>query len=369
MSYKSVFSREKDVALAVKEIKSKASDIANPELVVYFASANYPPDEISKAMGDAFPEVHTVGCSSAGEMTNEGMTSDSIAAMIFGKGSFKSLHVEVLQNISTDKTTVKKAFSSFEKSTGVSMSQLNPEQFVGLVMIDGMSSCEEEINDHIGNLTNVSFVGGSAADMFAFEKTFVYVNGKAYSNAAVLTLMEPAKGFGILKSQSLDVLDKETTVTKVSASGRQVIEFDNRPAADVYAEMIGVKINDLPDAIFAHPMGLVFDKENFFVRSPIKINEDKSVNFNCSIKEGMNLSLLEARDIVVQTQKDIENIKKPYSAVIDFNCGFRVIELRMKKQEQDYVNIFKELTATGIASFGESYIGHINQTSAMLLLE
>ena len=40
----------------------------------------------------------------------------------------------------------------------------------------------------------------------------------------------------------------------------------------------------------------------------------------------------------------------------------------MKKQEQDYVNVFKDLSAIGIASFGESYIGHMGQTSTMLLL-
>ena len=370
MNYKSVFSSEKNIALAVKEIKQKASDITNPKLVVYFASANYSHDEISKAMGDAFPGVHTVGCSSAGEMTDKGMISESIVAMIFGKSSLKSLQIEVLQNISTDKTTVKKAFASFEKNTGVPMSKLSPDHFVGFMMIDGMSYCEEEINDHIGNLTNVPFVGGSAADMFAFAETFVYANGKAYTDAAVLVLMEPTNGFGILKTQSLDVLNKETTVTKISTEDqRQVIEFDNRPAAEVYAEMIGVTLENLPNAIFGHPMGLVFDKDNFFVRSPIRINDDKTVNFNCSIKEGMSLSPLEARDIVVQTRKDVEKIKSEYSAVIDFNCGFRVIELRMKKQEQDYVDIFKGLTTIGIASFGESYIGHMGQTSTMLLLK
>ena len=139
MSCKSFISSEKDAVSAVNEIKRKASEIANPGLVVYFASANYLSGEISKAMGDTFPGVHTVGCSSAGEMTENGMTDDSIVAMIFEKDSFKSVQVEVLQNITTDKTTVKKAFASFEKNTGVSMSQLNPERFVGL-MIDRKST-------------------------------------------------------------------------------------------------------------------------------------------------------------------------------------------------------------------------------------
>lgn len=42
--------------------------------------------------------------------------------------------------------------------------ELNPTEYVGLVLFDGLSGAEEMINDRIGDVTNVFFVGGSAGD-------------------------------------------------------------------------------------------------------------------------------------------------------------------------------------------------------------
>ena len=364
--FKIAQSELKDVVAAIESIKMQFADI-EVCMVLYFASPSYPAEEISKEMAVAFEGIHTVGCSTAGEMITGKMGKDSIVAMAWPKASLKYLKIEVLENIKTDTDAVVNAFHSFEESIGLSMKHLNPEQYVGMIIIDGMCGCEEKLNDQLGNLTNVPFVGGSAGDNFKFQSTWLYVDGKAYTNAAILILMEPANGYAILKTQSFATTNKKLTPTQVDECRRMVFKFDGRPATEAYAEALGISVDNLQDKFAEQPVGLVFDENNYFVRSPQR-TEGESIRFYCSIKEGLELTLLQAKDIVVNTRADLQkhgNVR----AIIDFNCAQRFMELEHKNQMKEYSEIFGNTPTIGFSTYGESYIGHMNQTSTMLLLK
>jgi len=356
-----------DVAEAVKSIKSQLSGI-DACFVLYFVSSSYPAEAVCTEMAKSFEGVQTVGCTTAGEMITGKIGRNSIVAMAWSKASMKYLKVEVLENIKENCiNAVKNAFQSFEKSVGVSMKNMEPSRYVGIVMIDGLSGCEETLNDQLGNHTNVPFIGGSAADDFKFENTWLFVDGKAYTNAAILVLMEPTNGFLTLKTQSFSITDKKLIPTKVDEKRRMVVEFDGRPALDVYAETTGVSSDELLKTIEAHSVGLIFDENNYFVRNPKQV-EGSSIVFHCLVKEGLELRLLKPKDIVAITRDDLKKCGK-IQAVIDFNCAGRFTELMRKNQLEAYSDVFSDVTAIGFATYGESYIGHMNQTSTMLLLK
>jgi len=364
--FKIALSELKDVHAAVDSIKEQLSGI-DACMVLYFASPSYPPAAISKEMAVAFEGIHTVGCSTAGEMISGKMGQDSIVAMAWHKASLKFLNIEILENIRTDADVVAKAFNSFEKSLGKPMKHLNPGQYVGMIMIDGLSGCEEKLNDQLGNLTNVPFVGGSAGDNFIFNSTWLFANGKEYTNAAILLLMEPANGYSILKTQSFSTTTKKLTPTKVDEQRRMVIEFNGKPATEAYSEVLGISVDELAKNLGEYPVGLVFDENNFFVRSPMKI-EGTSIVFYCSVKGGLELTVLHSEDIVSATRSDLAKCGD-LQALVDFNCSLRALELNKKNQSKEYSDIFGHLPAIGFATYGESYIGHSNQTSTMLLLK
>jgi len=368
--FKVAQSDAKDVVAAVKSIKEQLSDM-DACMILYFASPSYPAEMICKEMAGAFADVPVVGCTTASEMGSGKMGRDSIVAMAWPEASIKDLKIEVLENIQTDTDAVAKAFKSFEESLEIPMKHLDPARYVGMIMIDGLSGCEEMINDQIGNLTNVPFIGGSAGDNLIFRKTWLYMNDKAYTNAAILILMEPANGYSILKTQSFDTTHHKLTPTKVDEKHRMVIEFNGKPASKAYAEALEISVDELAKNLGEYPVGLVFDEHNFFVRSPMKI-EGTSIVFYCSIKEGLELTVLHSGDIVATTAADFTNAVQNcggLQAVVDFNCCLRVNELTRKDQLKQYVKIFKDIPAIGFSTYGESYIGHINQTSTMLLLK
>jgi len=366
-NFKVARSEIKDAVEAAKNIREQLAEI-DACLVLYFVASPYPADVISKEMASVFAGVQTVGCTTAGEMISGDIGHNSVVAMAFGKEALNFLKVEVLENIKENTAeAVKTAFASFEKSLGVSMKQADPSRYVGMLMVDGLTGCEEALNDQLGNHTNVPFIGGSAADDFKFQNTWLFVDGKTYNNAAVLLLMEPANGYVTLKTQSFSITDKKLTPTKVDESRRMVIEFDGKPALEAYSEATGVSQDELQKTVDAYSVGLIFDENNYFVRNPKQV-EGTSIVFHCLAKEGLELSLLKPKDIVAVTRADLKKCG-PVQAVVDFNCAGRFNELTWKKQLKDYSEIFSDVPAIGFATYGESYIGHMNQTSTMLLLK
>ena len=203
-----------------------------------------------------------------------------------------------------------------------------------------------------------------------FSKTFVSANGKTYSNAAALALIKPAKGFSIIKTQSFKPLDKKLTATKVNEAAREVIEFNNKPAADEYASAVNKPVDKASEDFMKHPVGLMLDGEPY-VRSPQQI-KNSSVIFYCNILEGMELSVLESTNIVEDT-KNAVNAKKrelgEISGIINFNCILRTLELEQLKKTGEYAEIFKSIPTIGFSTYGEQYLGHINQTATMLVLK
>ncbi len=57
------------------------------------------------------------------------------------------------------------------------------------------------------------------------------------------------------------------------------------------------------------------------------------------------------------------------SGIIDFHCILGTLELRQKGQTDAYGQIFAAIPAIGFSTYGEEYIGNINQTSTMLVFK
>ncbi len=353
--------------------KEAAADIIrqlNPsdtKMLVFFASSSFEQETLSKSIQEGFPKAAAFGCSTAGEIISGKMLKNSVVAMAFDEDTISDVKVCVVQNISAD-GNVKKAFEEFEDYYCEPANTMDYKKYVGVVLNDGLSMSEEKIMEKIGDLTNVVFIGGSAGDDLKFEKTYVYADGQAYSNASVLALMVPQNGFEYVKTQSFEVTDVSFTATRVNEQIREVIEFNGKPAALAYAEALNLSLEEAPSSFMANPVGLIAEEE-IFVRSPQQI-KDKSMVFYCNILEGMEVSLLNATDIVRDT-KEALNAKGNgnISGILNFHCILRTLGLEQKDQLETYANIFKDIPTIGFSTYGEACFGHINQTSTMLIFK
>jgi hypothetical protein len=86
----------------------------------------------------------------------------------------------------------------------------------------------------------------------------------------------------------------------------------------------------------------------------------------------MKLYLLESTDIVVDTKRSVKNKAAKMgklSGIINFHCILRTLELESKGMTDDYGKIFSDIPTIGFSTYGEEFIGHINQTSTMLVFK
>jgi hypothetical protein len=367
MNIVSGYSSNPSVDAAVAELQEQFSKDA--KLVIFYASSTYDAEAVSAKMQEAFPAATVFGCSTAGEIASGKMLKNSITAMAFNAQALSEVEVAVVENVQDEKG-VEQAFAAFEKRFGAKMLDLNPKRYVGLVLVDGLSGAEERVIDRIGDLTDITFIGGSAGDDLKFAATHVYANGKSYRNAAVLALLKPTVEFSFIKTQSFKILPEKLVVTKACEEKREVLEFNGKPAAVAYAEALGTTVEEAAGRFMHNPVGLVIDDEPY-VRSPQQIKGD-SMLFYCGVIEGMELSILESTDIIEDTAKAIQDAKAKLhgiSGIINFNCILRTLELEQKQATESYGALFADVPTVGFSTYGEQYIGHINQTATMLVFK
>ncbi|MGC8495503.1 MAG: FIST signal transduction protein [Syntrophobacteraceae bacterium] len=164
-------------------------------------------------------------------------------------------------------------------------------------------------------------------------------------------------------------MGKVLKATKVDENKREVLHFNGKPAAEAYAEARGVSVEDAPKHFMHSPVGLMIGGEPY-VRSPQRM-QDGGMVFYCKVNEGMELSVLESTDIVDDTRKAVETKKRELgdiSGILNFHCILRTLELEDKQQTESYGKIFTDIPTIGFSTYGEQYIGHINQTSTMLVI-
>jgi hypothetical protein len=342
----------------------------NNRLVVFFASTQYDPSQISAEIQKVAGNALTIGCTTAGEIGNGKMMKGSVVALGLEDDTLEDVCVQVIPEIKNC-NDISAAFKAFEQHFGKPMSELDIEKYVGLIIVDGLQTSEEKLMEKIGDITDMTFIGGSAGDDLAFKQTFVFANGKKYTNAAILAVLKLKKGFDIIKAQSFCSLKKILKATKVDESRRLVMEFNGKPAIVAYAEALGVTPAELPNQFMSHPLGLISADGQPYVRSPQQIIGD-SIAFYCNIKLGMELEILESLDIVKDTATVVnEKIRSlgAVSGMINFHCILRTLELEKKKQTESYGQIFSSVPTIGFSTYGEEYIGHINQTSTILVFK
>lgn len=369
MNIKTAYSNLSDIPAAVREIAGALSG-QPASTVLYFASSNYDPAAVARAMKAAFPESAAIGCTTAGEIVTGRMLKSSIVAMALPIDIVPEIHIQVATAITAGVEGVDAAFRAFEAATGTAARDLDPAEWVGLILMDGLSCAEERVMERVGALTDVMFIGGSAGDDLKFKRTHVFADGEAYSNAAVLALLRVPRGFDFIKTQSFCAMRKTLVPTLVDEAKRTVLEFDGKPAAQAYAEALGLPVAEAAGRFMDHPVGLM-DGNEPYVRSPQQISGN-AMAFYCAVKAGMPLSLLESTDIVADTAQALAEKKAALGKVaglVNFNCILRTLELDAKNKAAEYGALFADVPTIGFSTYGEAMIGHINQTSTILVFK
>lgn len=336
-------------------------------VVLFFASSSYDPDDLAGPLASAFPDAVVLGCSTAGEFTDSVWAEEGVSALALPT-SLVTRSAAALVDLSGDPADgMAEGVRAIEAQLGRALRELDPARHLGLVLIDGVHGAEEAVNEALGNAAPLlDVVGGSAGDDLAFTETWVSVGDRVSRRGAALVVCETTGPFTVLKTCTFSSTATTLRVTKADPATRTVYEFDGRPAPEAYAEAVGARPGDLGTSVFmAHPLGLMVDGAPF-IRSPQALTPDGGIRFYCQILDGMEVEVMQSGDIVHETAAALADATKTLGGTVRagvlFNCILRRLEIDAKGQAQAFVDTFDGVPLAGFHTYGESWLGHMNQT-------
>jgi hypothetical protein len=353
-------SASSDPAGAVAELAAQTGSSSKDGLLFY-CSPDFDLDALGREIARTY-DCPTVGCTSSGHFGPDGFQASGIIGVTFAGGGLRlrtypvhplSTYAEQVACIADDIRVRSRAEPKLNR--------------FGLLLIDGLSKAEERLvaalYQRVGNLP---LIGGSAGDNLKFEHTYVYVDGRFLSDAAVFTLFETTHSVATIKTQHFAAGDTELVITSADPERRIIHEMNGEPAATAYAEAIGQSVAALTPATFSrHPLVLTLAGEAY-VRSIQKVNDDLSLSCYCAIDEGLVVSIghvLNPLQSIADAMAELHRSVPEPALVLGCDCILRRLEFEQAAIAGDMSRLMAANLLFGFFTYGEQYNGlHVNQT-------
>lgn len=373
---------------AAREAMDKAGtkDIS---LSVVFASSAYDYKAVVKGVRDATNNAPLIGCSTAGEFTEERVEKESVACAVISTDTHKFFPA-IGKGLKEDELEALK-----DASGGFPSEVEGYPYFSAILLIDGLAGKGEEsvlaALEALG--PNVKFSGGAAADDLKFKETTVFANDEVSSNAASLTLVASRIPVAIGVKHGHSPISPPLTVTR--AEGNVVYELDGKPAFEVWkkytrqnARSLGIDVDKMtkPDEVGTfftrYEAGLLTGTE-YKIRWPGGTTTTEGpINFPCTMSEGMVVRVMES-----PKQAQISSAKKAAEVALNaakgvklagaivFDCVCRAVILGddFSKAVSEIKNVLK-VPLVGFETYGEIAMemgqlsGFHNTTTVVLLI-
>ncbi len=336
-----------------------------------FAAPCYDAGELGRALGEL--PLPAFGCTTAGEISPAGFSEDSlVGAWIDAPGA--GLGAAVLEGVdradfAAGRDTVERAAAAL----GEPVSALDPRRHVALLLCDGVTGREETLAASIAaTMPEISLAGGSAAAGGAYTAAHLFCHGRTLTNAAVLLLLRWDAPFQVLKADHHEPTDARTVVTRADPERRLVFELDGRPAAERYAQLLGLSPETLDVAsASACPFACFVDGVPY-VRS-VSALEGQALRFACAVAEGVVLRLTRATDLPASTARALEGARARLGCepalLVAFNCLGRYLVAKREGTVGALGGVLASVPVIGFNTYGEQHGGlHINHTLTGVLL-
>ena len=362
----SAFTLEAGAAEVARDL---ASQLQGPEAaaILFFCSHHHDGTTISGLLRERFGGVPVIGCTTAGAFVQDRGAELGVSAMLLPREKVGVCAGALARFDGGVEEGIRDAGARLAAAFGQPLEDLDPERHIGVVLPEGLRGDEEAVNRSLGGLAPLlSFVGGSAGDGGAFRETRAFHDGEETNRGAAMLLAEVRVPFGIVKTCSFEPTAHRFVVTRANVPERVVYELDGRPVVEAYARAVEVAPGIVGPAVFmCWPLGLMLDGDPW-IRSPQRVLSDGGLKFYCQIEEGMTLHLMRSTNLLRDTRaafhRSAASLGCPIAQTLVFNCILRRLELDATGTHDAFLATFAGMAAAGFHTYGESWLGHINQT-------
>lgn len=355
-------SYEPDAATAIAEIASQI-DISTCCFLLAFVPGGLDKDGFVTALNAHWPGVPAYGCTTAGQITPKGYETEALLVISFPKQHFRcsTMLISPLKPLSIKQIAAdaQKLSMQFQKTADWDR--------MALTFTDGLSKQEDMLVAALETgLGDLPVFGGSAGDALEFRETSVLHGGQFHTNAALVLLLETDMEFTGLGFDHFLPTHHQMVVTDAIPEERLVLEINGSPAAQEYARLVGVSVEDLSPQVFAENPVLVRNNALYHVRAIQKVQDGGALSFFSAIDDGLLLTLGRGTEILrtLDTELDVRCSRgKPPEFVLGFDCFLRKLEIEQKQLTLKASETLRQRKVVGFNTFGEQHCGvHVNQT-------
>lgn len=339
-----------------------------PDVLFVFSSTRQDPTGVVDALRARFPETPIAGCTTAGEHLDgeHGNGSLVVSGLVDSGITWATARVDGVATF--DAARARGLASRLFEDLGADLAgDFDPDQYFGLLFIDGLCCVEERVAACLAEaLEGVRVAGGSAGDDLEFRRTWVLHRSGAATDAAVVLLGRADRTrVHFRKHQHFAPTPRALVVTRADVPRRIVHEFDGYPAVEAYAAALGVRVEEVTSAsALLHPVTFRWRGETY-VRSIQGVERDGSLRFYCAVEEGMVLEIARHEDLVGALRTDLGRPDAPADFLLGFHCILRSLEARDACAHGPLAEVVRGASraSVGFDTYGEQLDGlHINQT-------
>lgn len=261
-----------------------------PSLLIFFAPpALFEGEHFREQLASKLSGCAVIGCSTAGEITNEGALQNKVALL--------AIHFDKVK-LRTAVQPIPKPEDSFKMGEALATQLMQPDLKGVIVFTPGVgsngSALAEGMSSVLGRKVHLS--GGMAGDDLNFRRTFTFCDGQIYEDHAVAVgLYGDSVVISCGSEGGWRPFGPARRVTK--AENNILYELDDKPALQLYKQYLGDKARQLPASGLSYPFAILRDDRTTsgVIRSALGIDqENEALILAGDLPQGCRVCLMHA---------------------------------------------------------------------------
>jgi hypothetical protein len=345
---------------------SLASLNGKPTVGILFASPKHDLKKALAAAAETLPDTPLVGCSTAGEISERGVTHGGITATLIASDEL-ACSIKTASNISRDHGKAAQILCSDLEALGRRSVERGLAHSTTVLLADTLTSPAEWLVNSMRKLgkPHHRIVGGAPGDDGALQKTWVGVPGNVEIDAAAALHVHSRQPWGIGVEHGLKPVTQKKTVTK--ASGPVIHEIDGKPAYRMFEDYIrenGLKVPDdkRMEFVIRNELGVFFLDDVCKVRAIHQVRDDGALVSTGEIPAGSSICIVtsDPEALIAASRRAAQEARQSLkgaraAGVLVFSCFCRTLILGGEfKREVDAIrDVFPDTPIAGFVTYGE----------------
>jgi hypothetical protein len=257
-------------------------------------------------------QIDLAGCTSAGEIANEGLHEASIVCTFMDMNrDYYRINLVTQTTSDDDENTVARKARNFADDCF--------ENVAMIVLSSGIHNDGEKIISglRVGRKNNISIFGGMAGDDLNMIDSFIFTTERHLSNGLLVIALNTDKiEIKGLATSGWQAIGAANTITK--AKGNLIETINDQPALDFFLKFFGsfdavnARGQNISTMSAQYPFQLQRNTETTVLRVPLTVSEkDRTIRLAGSVTTGdkFKFSISPGTEIVEQTVLEFEGFK------------------------------------------------------------